>query len=108
MAIASIGMLMLVLICFVYAKDLVLLLQEPVAEKGVRFLQLTPGEYFFTTVKVCLCAVSVRRHTQALWLSGYVYLDRGVVGWVRGQKKGLCILNRPPMLYALCQISLLS
>lgn len=51
-AIAAIGCLLLVLLCFVFAKDLVLLLQDPVAEKGVRFLQLTPGEYFFTTVKV--------------------------------------------------------
>ncbi len=47
------GLGTLVLLCFAFSKDLVLLLQDPVAEKGVRFLQLTPGEYFFTTVKVC-------------------------------------------------------
>jgi len=41
-----------VLLCFCFAKDLVLFLEHPVAEEGVRFLQLGPGEYFFTTVKV--------------------------------------------------------
>jgi sec-independent protein translocase protein TatC len=51
-AIAAIGCSLLVMLCFTFAKDLVLLLQSPVADKGVRFLQLTPGEYFFTTVKV--------------------------------------------------------
>ena len=33
-------------------KDLVIFLEAPVASEGVRFLQLGPGEYFFTTVKV--------------------------------------------------------
>lgn len=42
----------LVLLAFCFAKDIVLLLEKPVATQGVRFLQLAPGEYFFTTVKV--------------------------------------------------------
>jgi sec-independent protein translocase protein TatC len=41
-----------VLLCFCFAKDLVIFLEKPVSDMGVRFLQLGPGEYFFTTVKV--------------------------------------------------------
>lgn len=38
--------------CFVFSKDLIILLEEPVSSQGVRFLQLSPGEFFFTTLKV--------------------------------------------------------
>ncbi|KAM7484614.1 hypothetical protein LguiA_000623 [Lonicera macranthoides] len=38
--------------CFSYSKELILLLQAPVRTQGVRFLQLAPGEFFFTTLKV--------------------------------------------------------
>ncbi|XP_024382849.1 sec-independent protein translocase protein TATC, chloroplastic [Physcomitrium patens] len=38
--------------CFVFAKDLIVLLEKPVSPLGVRFLALSPGEYFFTTLKV--------------------------------------------------------
>ena len=41
-----------VLTCFVFSKDLVVFLEAPVAEQGVPFLQLSPGEFFFTTIKV--------------------------------------------------------
>ncbi|KAI3438639.1 hypothetical protein D9Q98_001061 [Chlorella vulgaris] len=41
-----------VLTCFIFAKDLVVFLEAPVAQQGVRFLQLSPGEFFFTTLKV--------------------------------------------------------
>lgn len=41
-----------VLICFACSKDLVVFLEAPVADQGVRFLQLSPGEFFFTTLKV--------------------------------------------------------
>jgi len=41
-----------ILICFCYSKDLVVFLEAPVAKEGVRFLQLSPGEFFFTTIKV--------------------------------------------------------
>ena len=40
--------------CFCFSKELVLFLEAPVAGAGVRFLQLSPGEFFFTTLKVCL------------------------------------------------------
>ena len=40
-----------VLLCFCFAKDLVIFLEQPVIDQ-VKFLQLGPGEYFFTTVKV--------------------------------------------------------
>lgn len=38
--------------CFAFSKDLVMVLEAPVKEQGVRFLQLAPGEFFFTTLKV--------------------------------------------------------
>lgn len=38
--------------CFVVAKDLIVFLEAPVYNQGVRFLQLSPGEFFFTTLKV--------------------------------------------------------
>ncbi|KAI3714366.1 hypothetical protein L1987_72965 [Smallanthus sonchifolius] len=38
--------------CFVYSKDLIMILEAPVRSQGVRFLQLAPGEFFFTTIKV--------------------------------------------------------
>ena len=41
-----------ILLCFTFSKDLVLFLEAPVAAQGVRFLQLSPGEFFFTTLKV--------------------------------------------------------
>jgi len=40
-----------VLTCFAVSKDLVVFLEAPVASQGVRFLQLSPGEFFFTTLK---------------------------------------------------------
>jgi sec-independent protein translocase protein TatC len=42
-AIAAVG-------CFIYAKQLVKILEVPAA--GIKFLQLAPGEYFFVSVKV--------------------------------------------------------
>ncbi|KAL4586670.1 hypothetical protein LXL04_011312 [Taraxacum kok-saghyz] len=38
--------------CFAYSKELIMLLEAPVSSQGVRFLQLAPGEFFFTTIKV--------------------------------------------------------
>ncbi|NP_001288439.1 sec-independent protein translocase protein TATC, chloroplastic isoform 2 [Zea mays] len=38
--------------CFAFSKDLVIFLEAPVTAQGVRFLQLSPGEFFFTTLKV--------------------------------------------------------
>ncbi|KAK8939485.1 hypothetical protein KSP40_PGU002125 [Platanthera guangdongensis] len=38
--------------CFAFSKELIKLLEAPVATQGVRFLQLSPGEFFFTTIKV--------------------------------------------------------
>lgn len=40
--------------CFAYSKDLIMILEAPVRSEGVRFLQLAPGEFFFTTLKVGL------------------------------------------------------
>ncbi|KAJ4771156.1 Sec-independent protein translocase protein TatC [Rhynchospora pubera] len=38
--------------CFAFSKQLIILLEAPVSSQGVRFLQLSPGEFFFTTLKV--------------------------------------------------------
>ena len=38
--------------CFCFSKELIVFLEAPVADAGVRFLQLSPGEFFFTTLKV--------------------------------------------------------
>ncbi|XP_043699720.1 sec-independent protein translocase protein TATC, chloroplastic-like isoform X2 [Telopea speciosissima] len=42
----------IILGCFAFSKELILLLEAPVKSQGVRFLQLAPGEFFFTTLKV--------------------------------------------------------
>uniref|UniRef100_A0A0C9S966 TSA: Wollemia nobilis Ref_Wollemi_Transcript_9051_1514 transcribed RNA sequence n=1 Tax=Wollemia nobilis TaxID=56998 RepID=A0A0C9S966_9CONI len=41
-----------ILACFAFSKDLIYFLEAPVSSQGVRFLQLSPGEFFFTTIKV--------------------------------------------------------
>ncbi|KZV19518.1 Sec-independent periplasmic protein translocase [Dorcoceras hygrometricum] len=38
--------------CFAFSKELVIFLEAPVKAQGVRFLQLAPGEFFFTSLKV--------------------------------------------------------
>ncbi|XP_021274116.1 sec-independent protein translocase protein TATC, chloroplastic [Herrania umbratica] len=38
--------------CFAFSKELIMFLEAPVKTQGVRFLQLAPGEFFFTTLKV--------------------------------------------------------
>eukprot|EP00958_Prasinococcus_capsulatus_P026029 scaffold4521_cov388-Prasinococcus_capsulatus_cf.AAC.9 len=38
--------------CFCFSKELIVFLEAPVASEGVRFLQLSPGEFFFTSLKV--------------------------------------------------------
>jgi len=40
-----------ILACFCFSKELIVFLEAPVADAGVRFLQLSPGEFFFTTLK---------------------------------------------------------
>lgn len=50
--VAALAAVIGVLGCFVFSKDLVVFLEAPVARQGVRFLQLSPGEFFFTTLQV--------------------------------------------------------
>lgn len=45
--------------CFVYSKELIMLLEAPVRTQGVRFLQLAPGEFFFTTIKVSVNPICI-------------------------------------------------
>jgi len=50
--VSVIGVGVLITGCFCYSKQLVEVLESPVADKGVKFLQLSPGEFFFTSFKV--------------------------------------------------------
>lgn len=47
--------------CFAFSKDLVKILEAPVKSEGVRFLQLAPGEFFFTTLKVTFFLAYISR-----------------------------------------------
>ncbi|CAI9764579.1 unnamed protein product [Fraxinus pennsylvanica] len=38
--------------CFAFSKELIIFLEAPISTQGVRFLQLTPSEFFFTSLKV--------------------------------------------------------
>jgi Sec-independent protein secretion pathway component TatC len=49
--VGALAALVAICVCFCFSKDLVVFLEAPVATKGVRFLQLSPGEFFFTTFK---------------------------------------------------------
>jgi sec-independent protein translocase protein TatC len=51
-AIAGVAGALAILGSFFFSKEIVIFLEAPVIEQGVRFLQLSPGEYFFTTIKV--------------------------------------------------------
>ena len=50
--VSVIGVGAIILVCFGYSKQLIQVLESPVAEQGVKFLQLSPGEFFFTSFKV--------------------------------------------------------
>ena len=50
--VAALAGLVAVLACFCFSKDLVVFLEAPVVGQGVKFLQLSPGEFFFTTLQV--------------------------------------------------------
>jgi sec-independent protein translocase protein TatC len=75
-----------ILLCFCFAKDLVIFLEKPVSDMGVRFLQLGPGEYFFTTVKVAgytgilLAAPVVLYEIIAYVLPGLTKKERKILG----------------------------
>lgn len=71
--VGGLAALLAIIVCFCFSKDLVVFLEAPVASKGVRFLQLSPGEFFFTTFKVCphgrvpLPLVAVYRSCRTCW-----------------------------------------
>ena len=54
--VAALAGLVAVLTCFCFSKDLVVFLEAPVVGQGVKFLQLSPGEFFFTTLQVMTSA----------------------------------------------------
>jgi len=76
--------------CFLISKDLVVLLEEPVTREGVRFLQLSPGEYFFTTLKVAgytgvlLSAPSIIYEVAAFVVPGLTKSERNFLGPIVG------------------------
>nr|YP_010198623.1 Sec-independent protein translocase component TatC [Gracilaria pacifica]UAD87039.1 Sec-independent protein translocase component TatC [Gracilaria pacifica] len=50
--IASIIFFIITITCFAYMKNIAYILQQPAI--GIKFLQLAPGEYLFTSIKVSL------------------------------------------------------
>lgn len=71
--------------CFCYSKELVVFLEAPVATQGVRFLQLSPGEFFFTSLKVSgYTGILVAAPTVLYEIIAYV-----VPGLTRDEKKFL-------------------
>jgi sec-independent protein translocase protein TatC len=62
-------------------QDLVVFLEAPVAETGVRFLQLSPGEFFFTTLKA--------RAPPAAGVMGVLWQMPawGIMSYTRGEAK---------------------
>nr|YP_010198213.1 Sec-independent protein translocase component TatC [Gracilaria ornata]UAD86629.1 Sec-independent protein translocase component TatC [Gracilaria ornata] len=50
--IASIIFCVITIVCFAYMKNIAYILQQPAI--GIKFLQLAPGEYLFTSIKVSL------------------------------------------------------
>lgn len=72
--------------CFCFAKPLVVFLEAPVADAGVRFLQLSPGEFFFTTLKTAgYCGLLVASpvilyEIIAYVLPGLTLKERGFLG----------------------------
>nr|YP_010485031.1 sec-independent protein translocase-like protein [Hypnea cervicornis]UVW80725.1 sec-independent protein translocase-like protein [Hypnea cervicornis] len=49
---ALIFFIIITIICLLYNKDISVILQEPA--KGIKFLQLAPGEYFFSSIKISI------------------------------------------------------
>jgi len=84
-----------VLSCFLFSKDLVVLLEEPVVAQGVRFLQLSPGEYFFTTLKVAgytgllLAAPTVIFEVSSFVIPGLTKSERQFLGPIVFGSSGL-------------------
>lgn len=49
---ALIFFVVITLICFIYIKNISLMIQQPAA--GIKFLQLAPGEYLFASIKIAI------------------------------------------------------
>nr|YP_010902688.1 Sec-independent protein translocase component TatC [Hypnea nidulans]WCH54543.1 Sec-independent protein translocase component TatC [Hypnea nidulans] len=49
---ALIFFIIITIICLLYNKNISIILQEPA--KGIKFLQLAPGEYFFSSIKIAI------------------------------------------------------
>ncbi len=68
--VAGLAGLVAVLACFCFSKELVVFLEAPVVGQGVKFLQLSPGEFFFTTLQVpgLWCwGDQARPRTKSIW-----------------------------------------
>jgi sec-independent protein translocase protein TatC len=63
--------------CFAFSKELIMILEAPVKVQGVRFLQLAPGEFFFTTLKVRLNET----YFLALTLKRVLFLKTCIIGF---------------------------
>jgi sec-independent protein translocase protein TatC len=84
--------------CFLASKELVLFLEAPVADAGVRFLQLSPGEFFFTTFKVAgYCGLLLSAPTVIYEVIAYV-----VPGLTKSERRFLApvVLGSSLLFYA--------
>lgn len=84
--------------CFGASKELVLFLEAPVADAGVRFLQLSPGEFFFTTFKVAgYCGLLLAAPTVIYEVVAYV-----VPGLTKSERRFLApiVLGSSALFYA--------
>ena len=85
-------------LCFAASKELVLFLEAPVADAGVRFLQLSPGEFFFTTFKVAgYCGLLLAAPTVIYEVIAYV-----VPGLTKSERRFLApvVLGSSVLFYA--------
>jgi sec-independent protein translocase protein TatC len=87
-----------ILACFAFSKDLIFFLEAPVSSQGVRFLQLSPGEFFFTTIKVSgYCGLLLGSPVILYEIIAFV-----VPGLTRNEKKflGPIVLGSSVLFYA--------
>lgn len=87
-----------ILACFAFSKDLIFFLEAPVSSQGVRFLQLSPGEFFFTTIKVSgYCGLLLGSPVILYEMIAFV-----VPGLTRNEKKflGPIVLGSSVLFYA--------
>ena len=68
--------------CFAFSKELIVILEAPVKAQGVRFLQLAPGEFFFTTLKVRMDEMSLFSFISSFYATVTCKSSLRLIGWL--------------------------